>query len=321
MAQVVGQRLPPSLISGYGNVLSTAAQAGTVPVRVGLTKTARQAQVPAEQNAALVSKRQAAAWLVEQWQPQQASAFYAARLNALHTFTFEPTYWVAVTASRDRTEYGVPVILAYERPVNGQYADPLRVQSNCVFNHWSKTYNTPLGDGTANEPAPGWQGTVLDQRWRDLYFAQRRLTFYLPVPITEEDGRPVLMDINTTVTATASFRGNRSWFARGIYPDFGYEAAGALLPANYLITHWDKDNLYPLDLQSSTAPYWQATDTRRLLVSARQTGSWRGWSRNNRLGLVLTTPPSRGVYFARNDDVKVIHHETVTVYVGKGPHG
>jgi hypothetical protein len=319
MATVSNQHIPPSLLAAYGALLTApGAHAGLTP-RIGLKASARQAQPPPALDPALTLRRDAARWLLEQWQPNNPSLFYAQRLAEIRSDDFKPAYWHSVTPSRDRTEYGEPVIKAYERPVNGLYADPLRLQTDCVYTTWSKTYPTPAGDGTALQPAPGWQGEVIGGVWRDLWFAQRRLTFFLPVSINKTDTRPILLVLASQVKAVASFRVNNAWYARCCWPYFFREPSGELQPKNYLITNWQKSDVYPMALASESEHNWQCTHSLQVLRNPRLGDTFKQPANCNRLGVVITTPPGRGVYFARNDAVKVTHHETVSVYVGKEP--
>ena len=321
MAKVIRQNIPPSLIGGFGSVLSRSSGTGNNSGVCGLNFTARAAKGESSSNPLLKLRRDAATWLKVKWTPAYPSSFYADRLEEIRLYDFDDKYWYKVLPTRDRTEVGSPAILGYEMPVNGQYDDPLRQQTDCVFKLWSKYYATPSGDGTVNEPAPGWEGTVIDCKWRDLWFAQRRLTFFLPVLVNELDGRQVLFDVQSQVTAKASFRVNRAWYARCLWPYFFKETSGEMPATNYLITKWNKTDIYPMDLVSEYEDKWQCTNNLRMLRCAVIKNGFHGYVNCNRLGVVITTPPSRGVYFARNDDVSVRHHETVTVYVGKSPNG
>ena len=320
MATVSRQSIPPSLLAGYGAVLTAPGRAADFTSRVGLKATVLQAQQQPATDPILKLRCDAAKWLLAHWQPRNASAFYAERLSEIRDFTFNATYWHRVTPIRDRTEYGVPVIKAYERPVDGRYADPLRIQTRCVYEHWSKVYNTPAGAGTTLEPAPGWAGCVMDGVWRDLWFAQRRLIFFLPIPLSVTGDRPVLIVFNSQVTAAATFRVNKSWSARGCWPYFFRETTGEGVPDNYLLTQWKKTDSYPLTLISENEQSWQCTNTLTLLRDSGGQKAFQTTQPCNRLGVVITTPPSRGVYFARNDAVNVSHHETVTVYIAKESH-
>lgn len=321
MALITGQSIPPSLIAGYKTVLNTPYKATPNANRIGLTPLVAQGLRRPAQRDLLKVQTDAAYWLTEQWQPIHASQFYADRLFEIKTQTYNPTYFYTIEPSADRTEYGTPEVLDYELPVNGQYADPLRIQTNCVYTEWSKTYATPLDAGTARRPAPGWEGLVTDQIWEDLWFAQRRLSYVLPIILTKTDDRPVLMDLNSTVNAIASFRANSSWFARGLFTKFSYETSTPTQIVNGLVTKWLKKDIYPMDLINTDPVYWSASNTVRVLRSARTPRSFDHLPVANRLSVIVTTPPARGVYFARNDHVKVTHHESLNLILGKTPHG
>jgi hypothetical protein len=321
MAKVIGQSIPPSLAGGYGDVMTSGAGDANSRGVCGLNNTVRGAKEKSTGNAILRLRREAATWLRDNWAPAYPSSFYKERLEEIRNYDFDERYWYQVLPTRDRTEYGVPFVAANEGPFNMQYDDPLRRQTNCIFDQWSKYYATPLGDGTLSEPAPGWQGEVQNYYFRDLWFAQRRLTFFLPVLINEGDKRPVLIDLQSTIKAVASFRVNHAWYARCLWTYFFSEGLQELPSKNFLITKWKQSDIYPMDLISLYEDSWECTNNLRVLRNAYSNDNFHGFINCNRLGIVVTSPPSRGVYFARNDDVMVSHHETVTLYIGKGPYG
>ena len=317
MATALNQAIPASLIKSYKTILTVPQKATITKIRISLNNSVRQAQKTPAEKATLRAQKAAALWLTQQWNPEFKSSFYASRLFELQTQSYNPLYWHDIPASIDRTEWGTPFIQNYEKPVNGLYADPLRLQTNCVFTEWSKTYPTPKDSGNSNQPAPGWEGRVIDHIWRDLWFAQRRLVFNLPVEVTYHDKRPVLMSLNSTVNAVATFRANSSWFARCLYPVFSHEGNTPNPIKNYLATMWRKTDKYPMALVNTDSQYYAATNNLNILLSAR---SYKGFYRvlsANRLTVLVTTPPSRGVYFARNDHVQVEHHETLNIIMGK----
>jgi hypothetical protein len=125
--------------------------------------------------------------------------------------------------------------------------------------------------------------------------------------------------LTSQVKAIASFRVNNAWYARGCWPYFFREPAGEIQPVNFLMSNWQKTDVYPMALVSETEHNWQCTHTLQVLRNPRLGDTFHNNTNCNRLSVVITTPPSRGVYFARNDAVKVTHHETVTVYLGKEP--
>ena len=321
MAKIKSQSIPPSLLADYCGLLTTPKKYKKTGMTMGIKPGTRQALKPPQTSELLRCHLAAASWLVDQWNPHFGSQFYSDRLSEMKANVFDPQYWYTLTPIRDRTERGFPTIEAYERPVNDQYNDPLRIQSNCIYEKWSVFYDTPLDDGTLTFPAPGWQGTVIDQVWQDQWFAQRRLIYELPVIIEKDDKRPVLMGLDSQVTATATFRGNSIWFARGLWPYFFHEA-GTIAPiVNYLMTKWNKGDLYPMDLINTSNDYWQCTNTMQILRDARVNRAESILTPANRLGVIITTPPSRGVYSARNDNVRVTHHEDLAIYVARSPHG
>lgn len=216
---------------------------------------------------------------------------------------------------------GAPTISAYEGPINGVYDDHLRIKTKCLYGNWTKSYNTPVGVGTEDNPRPGWKGTVIDQIWRDLWFAQRRLVYSLPVSISLANRRPILIDCQSEVSGTASFRVNSIWYARTVWPMLFNETSRPFVFSKYLITNWRTTDVVPMELVSDSDQYFHCTDSKRILRTAYEKNWETIATAYNRLGLVIATPPSRGLYFARNDNVQVSHNETVNVLIGKTPNG
>ena len=313
MAKVKSQIIPPSLIAGYKKVFTVGNPRLFGFKQVGVGITTRNPQPVKVSKSAMTLQFEAAQWLVDQWQPLNRSQFYAERLAEIKAYAFDEKYWHLVTPSRDITEWGEPVINAYEGPINGVYDDPLRIKTKCVYYDWTNSYNTPFGEGTLENPRPGWKGTVIDHIWQDLWFAQRRLVYGLPVTINLADRRPILIDLQSEVTATASFRVNSIWYARTVWPKLFNETGTPFVFDKYLITNWRNTDIVPMELVSDSGQYFHCTDTKRILRTAYE----KRWKPNttayNRLSLVIATPPSRGVYFARNDNVQVSHNETVNV--------
>jgi hypothetical protein len=321
MAKINTQTIPPSLLAGYTKVFTVGNPSIFGFKKVGVTGTARLPQSGHVSKPTLALQLEAAKWLVEQWQPLNRSLFYVERLAEIKAFDFNETYWHTITPLRDTTEWGAPTISAYEGPINGVYDDPLRIKTKCVYGNWTKSYNTPVGVGTEENPRPGWKGTVIDQIWRDLWFAQRRLVYGLPVTINLANRRPILIDCQSEVSGTASFRVNSIWYARTVWPKLFNETGTPFVFDKYLITQWRNTDIVPMELDSDSGQYFHCTDSKRILRTAYEKNWETIATAYNRLGLVIATPPSRGLYFARNDNVQVTHNETVNVLIGKTPNG
>ena len=321
MAKIITQAVPPSLAADYG-ALFTVPSAGKIRSgQVNVKSQVRLSEDRSNSDPFLLSVKQAADWLVENWSPQNSSSFYADRRSEILAHNFDPLFWYELTAINDRTECGVPAVGISNDIQKPAYVDPLRLPSKNTYELWSSFYPTPAGLGTELQPSPGWQGAVIDGVYRDLWFAQRRLFFNLPVLVSYNVYRPVLCLLSGTVTADTNFRGNSAWFARCLWPAFFQSQYAYLGEVNYLVSIWNAIDKVPIELPAETSNNWHFEHNAVVLRDISLIPPCPHRKNCNRLNLVVSTPPARGRYFARNDAIRVSHAETVQIFVGRTPFG
>lgn len=322
MAIVNNQEVPPSLLAAYQDLLLTLKHPGIDNDKVGLHPSVRYPRPSEIETARERFASYAAGWLRDAWLPNataaERSAFFAARRAELLAGTFPADWWAAASLVEDKTEYCVPEVGPFRGDWDPAYTDPLRQPSSCVFVNASKVYNTPSPPGTESEPSPSWKGTVIDTVWRDLYHAQRRVKFALTYAMIEKDPRPVGLRVDATISATATVRGNRNWFALIAQPYFHFTNT-SFMTTKAAVTRWAYEDGYPFELPGDAPGGWSHPLTRTLIRAAQDKAKWYGTSNLTRLTVRLSSPPSLGRYGSRNDDVSVFHTFTATVAQAKSP--
>lgn len=319
MATVTDPLIPPSLADRLGHILKA-----TGPNQIGINPRARYPAPdpgPALPVAILI---RAANWLADQWQgPAQSydrSRFYAQRLDELRAGQFPAAYWQAATPILDRTNKSTPISSEpWNGPINPAYTDPNRLPTDCRYRHTGDAYLTPAGDGTETFPAPGWRGEVNAGYFRDIWHAQQTFAFTLPTPLDQESRRPILVHTTTAIEATATTRGNWTWFT--------VEIAGRWLQVGELpaiwgdrtLAYWTSALQSPIALPDANPNGWSYATTLQRIQDAWRDNAAKSYLAYSGLQLNLATPPSKGRYYARNDAVRVTHHSTCAVYQAKDP--
>ena len=329
MAKAINQSIPPSLRAGVARVLSIPGSTAGAGGVIGLARLARNTAVPPVPPRALAILRNTSVWFASHWGASQHNEdprlFQQNRRADLYALTFPEKYWYELQAIEDVTDYGEPTIGVYAGDLNKPWFDETRLPSVCEFGSALRSYPTPSGQGTQQNPGPGWEGAVISGVWRDLWFAQRRLTYALPKllyrPVGRRIERPTLVVVEGSVTAEASFRGYESWFALGVWPYLYHDVNSPPPQPAPLITHWLQDDLARMIMAPDLVSDWTCTANWRTLRNAVQKPSFEDRPTANRLMLRITTPPSRGIYFARNDAVRVSQSVTVRVYQAKAWNG
>jgi hypothetical protein len=231
----------------------------------------------------------------------------------------------------DQTERATPTVRAWIKTWNPAYWDPLRQPSVCIYKYPSSTYATPSGRGTAQQPAPGWAGSVHGVQWQDDWMAQRKITFALPIQMSKPPSRvigqppppaprPVAILADITIEANATVRGNRTWFSLTTAPtywhNYGWDLSNPLM-----FSLWNRDDGYPYEIPGDAQGGWVNSIERRVIRSGYHLARWSTKSNCDRCAVRIATPPSLGMYYSRNDAVSVYHHGSVALYIAKGPHG
>jgi hypothetical protein len=329
MAKAINQSIPPSLRAGVAKVLSIPGGSAGAGAVIGLRPSARFKQPPPVPPRSLAILRNTSLWFEGHWPDdrhgEDPRLFQQNRRKDLYALTFPEKYWYALEPIEDATDYGEPTIGPYAGDLNRPWFDETRLPSVCTFGQALRSYPTPGGLGTPQYPGPGWQGAVISGVWRDLWFAQRRLTYALPKtayrPLGRQVERPLLAVVEGSVTALASYRGYASWFALGVWPTLYHDVNSPPPVPAQLITHWHQDDLARFIMPSDRVSDWSGTAHWRTLRNIALKPGFEGRTACNRLVLRVTTPPSRGIYFARNDSVHVAQNVTLRVYQAKAWNG
>lgn len=319
MTKTVGQSVPPSLANALARVarVSSTRGGGQRIISPALDLLAPEAgyQPPSTVQAL----QQAATWLTSRHAGHLSkagqSAFYAARLAELRAQVFPVEYWWDTAPSYQYADYGTPsTVVPFNGVINQQYYDPLRRPSFCRIEDKSKSYNLPVGNGTVNEPGPGWKGAVIDELYRDLYSVRARFWFYMPGSQTKTSLRPSLLKLGATFRVESSRKGNRVWF----YVNYN-AAIRATKFTGYATsldwyTHWNPWSVRAIQLPAEDPGGWSYANASSLLLDTDSFASLSTLPACNWLELAVWTPPALGLYFAGNDAIELHGDYTARLY-------
>lgn len=324
MARVTAQHMPVVVRLALGDLLRN-----TSPVsgdgRIIKTNPRPAARPAVSAGGALVYfAANTARWFFRRWgstMPRsQRADFRAGRQADVLTNEYPAEWWYQAAVLEDVTELSRP---AWVLPARGHldpgYWDAAHRPGNCPMVRIADTYPTPQGEGTPDQPAPGWSGRVEDRVFGDLYQAQRRLLFALPRTHTPNTERPIAVRIAATIEAEASHRGADAWFIPISRPYWWHSAGGDPAAPPDVLTDWTVAQVVPFILPSESVSPWrfehQVTVSRNAEIGAKL-----GWfAPYDRLWVRVATPPSRGRYYMRNDWVRVFVRSTVEVFMARAP--
>lgn len=321
MSRVISQAVPPSLLAEYQRLFRTTDSTDPRGRLIKLNTGVRAAQAESDQDPNTFAASDAAQWLTDQWVPTAIPSvraeFFAARKAEILAGSYPGTYWWTPAPASDVTEYCLPTFLEIITPENSTlnplYWDETRQPQRCIYHDVDHRYTTPDPPGTEQNPAPSWKGSVGNGIWQDAYHAQRLRNYNLPIELTYLSDRPLLLDLNATIQASASTRGHRNWFSLCI--EIYNRPPGTSSEAVFL--NADKDR-YLSSIPPADPNGWSHTVTRRLLRRARDYWRRKGYG-ENKISVSVATTPGRGYYFARNDLVTVFHQIGLTVALAKKP--
>ena len=320
MAKVYEQEVPPSMIETYTNTIRLGLTTQGYHTLAAVNQKATSARPEKSQTPLAKFASTAATWLTNRWlwnaDRGSRSSFYKARRAEIIASNFDAEFWAAGVMFYDRSELAIPAVYPYTGKWNPAYWDELRQPSRCEYRDISAVYDTPADEGTEEHPAPGWKGTVIDSRWRDLYHVQRRVTFELQHSILPDDGRPVAVALDWTIAATATIRGNKNWFTIIVSPTF-HLAGFQFSPAKAACTHWARADQYTPTVPGDSPGGWDYSIDRTEIRDARRYALLGSDQPCNWLTLRIATPPSLGFYGSRNDAVTVRNYGTAAVYTAK----
>lgn len=320
MARVHGQAVPPSLIEVYQDTIKNGTPSVGTHVLASANPTARTARQQKDQTPLANFASNTATWLTDRWLKSadrgSRSSFYRARRAEIMAGNFDASFWAAGVMFSDTTELCVPAVYPYTGTWNPTYWDDIRKPTRCEYRDISMTYPTPEGEGTGEEPAPGWRGAVINTEWRDLYHAQRRITFELQHGITAGDGRPVAIMLDWAIDAEATIRGNKNWFTLIVHPIF-HIADHQHSTQKAACARWAREDQYRKSIPGDAVGGWEYSANHRTARDGRKFAEFGSDQACNRLSLRIASAPSLGIYGSRNDEVAVRNSGNAMVYTAK----
>lgn len=319
MTKTVGQSVPPSLANALARVARVSSTRGGGQRIISPALDLYAPEATYQGDASTQQLQRAATWLTQRHAAGLTkagqSSFYAARLAEMRARSFPVEYWWSTAPTYQYADYGVPAsVVPFMGVINQTYYDPLRRPSYCPIKYISKSYNLPIGNGTASEPGPGWKGAVIDQLYRDLYSVRAR--FWLPMPGTQTltSLRPSILLLGATLRVSASRKGNRTW----LYVQYSARIK-ATKNTGYTsdldwFTHWAPWSVRAIQLPATNPAGWNHTDASTLLLDPVSFASLATTPACNWLEFAVWTPPALGLYFAGNDAIELHGDYTAQLY-------
>lgn len=319
MALVEGQIIPPSLANAFGVLIgNTGGNA------VGLLPSATTPYPDTPRRILALDATAAANWLADAWQgPEQSylrSAFYADRYDEIRSGIFLPEFWRPATQVSDNTLKSVPISsLPWTGAWNPTYYDPLRKATICIYKTTTLGYATPPDAGTELNPAPGWRGQVSNSYFRDVWHSQQSISFTLHYRDSQEGTRPLFIHTHTHINASSTIRGNKTWFKIAIAGHWYsiYETPWEIAAPTQ--DHWNENLQIPIVIPEPNPAGWSHTVDVTRIQNGRHTLLIQRPGRYTKFQVIIATPPSKGLYYSRNDAVRITHHSTCNVYQARTP--
>lgn len=256
------------------------------------------------------SARAAAEWLAIHFPDDAAEqgydTFIAARYNAILSHNFEPRYWAQCTLMQNLTEVSIPQSFLDPIQQSVPPGDPARLRSKTIYGPPSEPYDNPGTGAALPQPAPGFRGTTIDGRFRDLYTAADVQEFVLARSIGASEYVPLFADCEATYHATATSRPTALQYSVKTI---------TVLMEHSNPDHADKRNIdtearflkHRMPLPSDAPPNYDQTETRYYLLDCNIKASYHPDTENvvSYLRIKQAPAPARGRYFADSDDIGV----------------
>lgn len=325
MARVTDQAVPPSLADRFSEIwaMVECRESDALDTRLKYVPDGRSLYQPDSHLGKLAMET--GAWFRSNWTSQvpanDLSSFYASRKADIFTGSFPSDFWTLCSPTQDYTERCYPSeVMLYNKPLNPLYYDANRLPSYSISDKILSSYATPARPGTEQQPSPGWKGVVLSGMWRDLYLAQRRYRFTLPSIQTKYETRPTVLVISATIEATASFRGVSSWFQVQTMPFFFRFSPYGNTPPVRVCSAWEQEFIQPQDIPPADPFGWAYSYDTDIIRSAHANAEYQKGADCDRLWVRIASPPSRGLFFGRNDAVQVWCNAAAHLYVARDAH-
>lgn len=322
MAWVKNSTPPTDLEQGFRRVVRLAgAELSEQKASVQASAQASSNQKEPKAEMALAAQW-GAQWLRAVWKAnasdEEGSAFYADRFNEIIERRPEAPYWEKLSLQSDDTGITYPSVYPFRGEIDPSYDDPLRKPTDCRFECYAYIYSTPVYPNTSNRPSPGWGGRVIGGFFEDNWHATRILTYSVPVGQRHNTQRPIIIYVNMEIEATATIKGNTAWFIpitrmKVMWGPF-WKGVAIPPPVNYK-ARWAGKETIP----GAQVGGWIYETVRSVwrFGSPDNLGKQKGTG--DIITLEVATMPSLGRYYAGNDEVTILHNESVEAWWPKTP--
>ena len=325
MAKVEGQSVPPSFSRDFQALFETSDRGGINEKVVGPAKSLWTP--PADRDSGLtgILAGYVGNWFAEHWkghpEAEDLTLFFSERRQDILGNRFLPQFWETCTRVDDNVEKCFPgSVKEYTKPVAPEYYMETRRPSQSYLTRIGLVYPFADINEAMEKPQPGWEGRVISGMFRDLWSAQERIQYLLPYSTTKKGKQPLVVNIHAEIQAESSDRGVVSWFTVQTLPQFYRYAGSPVTPEVHIISRWNRAFQPRIELPDATPYAWNFTYTTDISRDARIDATWQKQVDCNRVWLRVGTPPSQGLYFGRNWDVRLRNVFTVRLYQARYPH-
>lgn len=320
MAKVKNQIVPPSLEDGLSAVLHGTKPDSSKRQIISLNEAARRRLPEKKKKGMPAFALDAGRWLQQAWgkdlSPNEQSAFYAARLAEIYNRTFPPTYWHDLLPADTRVGITHPLVRSWVGTENPTYADPNRKQTDCSYSSYERNWTLPPFPTTTGNHSPGFHGEVMNQEFRDIWFAATRCLINLPIEMPRDSLRPCTIKIDMEIHASSTRRGNRVWFSP--CARFLWSPTDPWFPnlekAN---THFKQEWKYQGELEPENINGWSQIVTLTKWLYVNEVDKKDSQKTFGSIIIDIGTSPPHGRYFSGNDSITVFHNAQIRLYLPK----
>lgn len=319
MSRASNQDIPPELEYLWLRTANTKGTQYEDTLSINPAKAVYSAQPGHVQTVQADTASRFAKWLTDRHakklSPAARSEFFTARRRELQQYTANTQYWMESYLTWDLIALQTPTVMDYEQDLPLKYVDPLRQPTRCVYTGNQATYEPFEANHGTSKPPPGWAGAVIDNKFRDLWLAQRRVLFHMPMGIKKSEEWPVLLLGSVVITADATVRGNRVWWTVQPKAHFAQTYTNLGPGLQELDARWHKDFSSRQAIPGDQPMGWSLSREVKFRMDARFQAVWIGSNYNEWLAVRIFIAPSLGVYFSRNDAVSCNHESSISCWV------
>ncbi len=308
MAKTPFPSIPPNLVEAQAQIVSYMYNPGTQGRSVGTNSALSRRKKLDKRPKLKIAAERCARWLAARHQPgikgMRLNDFIYARTTEIKAGIFNPTYFMELTQTADRTGISNPFCRNLFVPTPPQYFDPLRLQQLCTVGYIDREYDSPA-DGTGlPDPSVGWAGSVNAGVWTDAYHTTRRFEYDRPAWSMDEKERQVFFAGEVTVNVSASHRGTRHWFGLAMSVR-QFDATHNHQPTSYRSQIVVRPQYkYRGEVPAPSMPYVESI-LRPFVIDAMSSRNEKYWDGVTKVEGFISCPPANGQFFSNNDYVIV----------------